>query len=88
MASLEERAQRLGVGAQPTGIPDDHLEAAHAINTEMGNRVNLPGLTGHTGVVLAGVGSSQVPDLAQVSIALSLADIAASLRKMSGREGA
>lgn len=90
MTSLEDRARQLGVsvgGAQPTGIPDDALEAARAITTEIGRRVNLPSTTGHTGVLLAGIDRDRVGDLAQVSIALSLTDIATSLRILAGREG-
>lgn len=85
MGSLEEHAARFGIGAQPTGVPGDAVHAATAINEEIGRRVNLPGAA--TGVLVAG-NSGQVADLAQVSIALSLADIAVSLRKLSGREDA
>lgn len=83
MSSLEEHLRR--DRARPTGIPDDAVDAAQAINGELGRLVNLPGPDA-TGVLLAGVGSKDVGPLAQVSIALSLADIAVSLRKLTARD--
>ncbi|MFF9265895.1 hypothetical protein [Streptomyces longwoodensis] len=87
-SSFSDHMARYGAGAEPTGVPDDAMEAARAINTEIGRRVNLPGAdgSGATGILLGGMGSERVADLAQVSIALSLADIAASLRILSGRQ--
>jgi hypothetical protein len=69
----------------PTGIQEDPVDAAHEINAELGRRVNLPG-PGLTGVLLAGMDQKNVGPLALVSIALSLADIAVSLRKLSSRD--
>ena len=80
MTKLEDTIRRQT--GKPTGIPEDAVEAATAINAELGRRVNLPGPE-HTGVLLAGVGSGDVDSVALVSIAASLADIAASLRKMT-----
>lgn len=82
MTTVEENMRRRT--GKPTGVPDDAVEAATAINAELGRRVNLPGPE-HTGILLAGVGSGDVGDAAQVSIAHSLADIAASLRVLAGR---
>jgi hypothetical protein len=86
MSSFDDTQRRKASG-QPTGIPEEPLDAVSAINAELGRRVNLPGPE-YTGVLLAGVDSQNVAPLAQVSIALSLADIAASLRKLTARDGA
>jgi hypothetical protein len=88
MSSLEDHVRRHAGAPRPTGIPDDAVQAARAINAEIGLRVNLPHTNGETGIILAGMDAQHVPALAQVSIALSLADIAASLRLLSGREDA
>lgn len=81
MTTMEENLRRR---TTPTGIPDDAVEAATAINDELGRRINLPGPE-HTGIMLAGVGHERAGDVALVSIAVSLADIAASLRTLADR---
>jgi len=80
MTSLEDNIRRRT--GKPTGIPKDAVEAATAINAELGRRINLPG-PDHTGVLLAGVGSGDVDSVALASIAVSLADIAKSLRTLA-----
>lgn len=80
MSSID-RAFTQGGSGKPTGIPDDALEAAAAINAELGRRVNLPG-PDRTGILLHGIDADKVDRLAQVSQALSLADIARSLRAL------
>lgn len=68
--------------AQPTGLPStDPLESAQAINAQIGHMINLPG-NNTTGLLHRPGQGDAIGHLAQVSIALSLADIAASLRRM------
>lgn len=67
--------------AQPTGLPSaDPLESAEAINAQIGRMINLPGNS--TGLLHRPGQGDAIGHLAQVSIALSLADIADSLRKL------
>lgn len=75
-------------GNKPTGLPSDALKAAQAINTTLGRMVNLPP-EGQYGVLHAPGRGDEIERTALVSIALSLADIADSLRhaNRSTRDG-
>lgn len=70
-------------GAQPTGLPDDSLLAARLLLAELSARMNLPG--NPAGLLFAGRGDTSLAPAAQVTAALALADIAASLRVLAGR---
>lgn len=69
---------------RPTGIPEDGLEAAHAINRATGSLLNLTG-TGTVGILHMPGRGDEIERTALVSIALSLADIAESLREANRR---
>lgn len=83
MSSPEENTRRHGA-ATPSGLPEDPVDAAQAINAELARRINLPGPS-HHGLLLHGAASNQAGDTALVSIAHSLADIAISLRTLAAR---
>lgn len=72
-------------GNQPTGVPtDDHLDAAHAINGAIGRLINLP-RPNTVGVLHSPGRGDEIERAALVSIALSLTDIAESLREANER---